>query len=178
MFKVGDTIYKPVAYWSPRDVQCPDCLGSRKWYAEIPKGGPTHIPCPTCARGYAGSTGTVQEWDDYGRVQVFRVDEVRRVENREGVYGEYRCTDIENGGNCYLLSDKDDSLFSDRESAALLLPSLVEKARSGREKANAERVKDKRSKAGGMVAYYRKEIRDAKKRLKSAEAGLKRISES
>jgi hypothetical protein len=37
-FDVGETVYKAHARWDQKQIQCPDCLGTKCWEAHLPNG--------------------------------------------------------------------------------------------------------------------------------------------
>ena len=58
-YSVGDTIYVFGVNYAKKTMQCPDCLGTKKWSITFADGHSEDCPCYTCARGYEGPHGVV-----------------------------------------------------------------------------------------------------------------------
>jgi hypothetical protein len=108
------------------------------------------------------------------RLTIGRVE--LEADHREGHEGKtrerYMCDETGIGTGTIHYGDE---LFAYRGQAETALPALVEAMRKGLEEQNAtahrRRIKDG---PGSMAAYYRAQIRDAKKSIVAAERGLAR----
>ena len=169
-YGVGDTVYAVEVNRDCKWVECPDCLGTMSWKAITPAGEEIAIECPACHHGYQ-NTGRIEQWDIYGSVKRLTVAQVQyNTHGEEAV--RYMC--IETGspsGRVWRESD----LHEGKEAAEKLCPILVADEKRKSQDAQAETyARKKKDRPGSMAAYYRKEIRDAKKKIKQAEAGLER----
>lgn len=61
-FTIGQIVWAASAENAQKPIPCPDCLGCRSWSVTTPAGETFEAPCPTCDIGWAGSSGTVNEW--------------------------------------------------------------------------------------------------------------------
>lgn len=171
-YSVGNTVYSASACVKKHRIQCPDCLGTRKWSASLPNGEIVDIECPTCKCGYL-TMGTIEEYKVTGVIQELTVGQVEY--DRDGP--RYMCQETGVGsGTVWRESD----LHPSQEEAEAALPDLIAKQEEHQRdyalNLYLNKKKGKHDRIGAMTAYYRKEIRDAKKRLKDAENSLKRIS--
>jgi len=167
-FNVGDSVYFAVAECERKLIQCPDCLGTAKWTATLPTGEEEGIECPTCKSGYF-STGTIGDYQVQGVVRNLTIGQVGY--DTDGP--RYMCEETGVGsGHIY----HEHELFADEAEANEALPEMVEKMTQERAECGLNQYLSKRKdNVGNMTAYYRKEIRDAKKRLESAQSQLDRI---
>ena len=171
-YSIGDTVYLAEAAYETVWIPCPDCLGIRAWWVWMPSGEEIAITCPTCKYGYE-SRGTVEEHQCFGRVRQLTIDSVR-IET----YAKpermvcYMCeeTGVGSGTNWH-----EPQLYATCNEAKAVLPELVRQRQISLEEMEARRFTLRRSdRPGSMAAYYRKEIRSAKKDIAAAERGLKR----
>jgi hypothetical protein len=51
-FSVGDEVFVATVTTTEKHVECPDCLGSRKWTVSTPAGETFEVDCQTCRHGY------------------------------------------------------------------------------------------------------------------------------
>ena len=171
-FDIGHCVFAVKIETSKTPVECPDCLGTLVWHVELETGEQFDIKCQTCTFGYE-TRGVVQSYETTACIQELTVGSVRidTASRRSPV--EYMCTETGVGtGRVWSESE----LYSTREHAEHVLPGLVEAHRIQSQESRARSIKLRKddSRAGGMAAFYRKQIRLAKKDIKQAEEGLAR----
>ncbi|MEE9386402.1 MAG: hypothetical protein V3V08_23555 [Nannocystaceae bacterium] len=175
-FNVGDTVFRPYANTCAKQVQCPDCLGSKHWEAHLPNGEQIPIWCPTCEFGYE-HRGTIAAGSVEGTVQRLTVgtvgiEEDNRSEGVGGMVERYMCeeTGVGSGAIHYGYN-----LCATHEEAEAKLPEMIEAMKKHLAESNATCRKRKiEDGPGQMAAYYRAQIRDAKKTIKTADERLAR----
>lgn len=167
-FNVGDTVYYADCATDRKLIQCPDCLGSAKWKAMLPTGEEETIECPSCKNGY-WSCGKISEYAVRGEVRTLTIGQV----GYEPEGPKYMCRETGVGsGQVY----REDQLFAIKADADAVLPGMVaEREKLAAERGLNEYLQKKGHNVGNMTAYYRKEIRDAKKKLADGQRGLDRI---
>lgn len=169
-YLIGDVAYHVSVNWTTKQQPCPDCFGHRRWSAILPAGEEILIECPTCWAGYEGSRGTVDDWDFH-----YHIDECEIAGLTKNAGGfEYVAESLGHSSRWHVVesqlhaSHDDAKAFGEAEVIRVAKEKRTQQARQF-----ADRRKDK---AAGMTAYYRREIREAKKRIASAEAGLAEIN--
>ena len=171
-YSIGDVVYHPQVLSTGAMMPCPDCLGERVWSAKLPNGEELRIACPTCARGYQGSTGEVPSGEVRGQVDRFTIGSVRMDTGSSDRGTEYMCEETGVGSGSIW---NESELFDVREEAEAALPAKIEELRVQLAESNARTQGSKRAKdAGSMTAHYRAQIRRAKKDIAAAERGLAR----
>ena len=179
-YAINDTVYAADVSWTAAPIQCPDCLGRKTWNATLPTGEAVVIACPTCAYGWDDSTGTIREHYAYThRAQRLTIGSIAVDTNAEpDERVRYMCheTGIGSGSIWY-----EPRLYATETEALAALPGILAKRRDEHEQALAKTLARKRGKRGTaldlpgqMLAYYRREIRDAKAKIAAAEAGIAR----
>lgn len=174
-FDAGDIVFRPYVNTCSTQIPCPDCLGSKHWDAKLPNGEVIPIGCPTCEHGYE-HRGTISAGTVDGSVQRLTIgtvglEEDHSTENR-GTVERYMCeeTGIGSGSVHYGYN-----LFATYEEAEAELPAMIEAMEKSLAESNATCRKRKiKDGPGRMAAYYRAQIRDAKKTIKIAERRLAR----
>lgn len=51
-FAIGDPVFVGMVESTRREVQCPDCLGTKKWKCITPAGEELQVHCPRCSNAY------------------------------------------------------------------------------------------------------------------------------
>jgi len=168
-YDIGDTVFYPQVINTKVAKECPDCLGTRSWQAHLPNGEQIAITCPVCKYGYE-STGVIHEYELEGTIQTLTVGSLDI--NTHGNVISYMCKETGVGsGRTY--HEKD--LFPTYEEAQALIPKMLEDQQIDHDEARAtSRARKIAEGPGRMAAYYRAQIRDAKKAIKQAEDGIKR----
>lgn len=166
-FNIGDTVFCAETEWAPETSPCPDCIGERAWKAFLPNGEEIKISCPTCRVGYR-TTGTIERYRVQGSVQELTIGSVRFDTHGRDV--QYMCEETGVGSGTVW---DEDHFFRTREEAERALPAMVEAHQKTMDEQAARRLGNRKD-AGSRVAYYRKQIRDAKKQIQDAERGLAR----
>lgn len=173
---VGDLVYRASADWSNKQVQCPDCLGTRSWEAHLPNGEIIPITCPACEYGFE-SRGTVLVGEVVGSVARLTVGscevEMDRREGHEGELAErYMCEETGVGsGTVHYGHD----LCESHAEAEDQLPAMVKARQVQLEESHATSRRRKiKNGPGRMAACYRAQIRSARKSIAAAERGLER----
>jgi len=168
-YSAGDTVYSAEANGEAKWIQCPDCLGTQSWKAITPAGEEIAIECPACHRGYE-CTGVIEEWSVDGTIYCFTIASVQFDSSEAGT--KYMCQET-GVGSGRVWNEED--LYASREEAEVVLPhKIAVLKRSRQEWAAKNYARRKGDRPGSMAAYYRKEIRDAKKKVKQAQDGLER----
>ena len=167
-FNAGDTVFQAEAFADRNLIQCPDCLGEARWKVILPNGVEDVIECPSCKNGY-WSCGKISEYGVRGEVRTLTIGRV--TYDDEGP--QYMCEETGIGSG-RLYREKD--LFATEREAHDALPAMIaEKTKEYAERGLNEYIRKKGDGVGNMTAYYRKEIRDAKKKLEAAQKQLDRI---
>lgn len=167
-FNVGDTVYLAECEMTSTPVQCPDCLGTRSWKAILPSGEEVPIECPSCRSGYC-SIGRINRYGARAEVRPLTIGSV--AYDHEGP--RYMC---EETGVCSGRVYHEEHLCATQEEAEIKLPAMkAEKEKAAAEYELKQYLAKKGDGVGNMTAYYRKEIRDAKKKLEAAQKQLDRI---
>lgn len=171
-FSVGDTVYVPDVQHETIQIECPDCLGTRTWVAELPNGEREKFTCPTCEHGYE-SRGTIGSYEVTARVRVMTIGSVRVDTAAKGPRRiEYMCEETGVGSGSVYAEDR---FYATGEEAAKKLPDMVKEKRIALEENRARNAaRRKKDRMASMVAHYRRQIRDAKKDIAAAERGLAR----
>jgi hypothetical protein len=91
-FNIGQTIFYANVSWTSKDVQCPDCLGTKKWKVTLPSGEEFQHPCNTCRRGYY-ETGTIQEWGDFLEIKERTIGSIQIDTNSKDEPIRYMCVE-------------------------------------------------------------------------------------
>ena len=116
-YSVGDIVYAFGSSYANKSMQCPDCLGTRKWTVTFADGHSEECACYTCARGYEGSHGVIyyNEWEP--SVERVVIKDVRfGSEGAEYLSDYYARTDSGepfHGTRCH----RDSNLFDNEEDA-------------------------------------------------------------
>ena len=171
-FSIGDVVYRPVALSTTVEEPCPDCLGMRSWIAKLPSGEEFPIECPVCRFGYE-SRGTVKVSTSRGEVQRMTIGSVRidtAADPDRRV--EYMCRETGIGSGSVW---QEPDLYEMCEEAEAELPRLVEEHKIQLEESRARsRSKKRHDGPGSMAAYYRAQVRAARREIEAAERGLER----
>lgn len=63
-YSEGDAVFSFGSNYAKKTLQCPDCLGTRKWTITFADGHSEECECYTCKRGYEGPYGVIHysEW--------------------------------------------------------------------------------------------------------------------
>jgi hypothetical protein len=171
-YAIGDTVYRPEVGAHKVEVTCPDCAGDGFWTATMsgdPE--PQKISCPTCSRGWEGSTGKVSQWESNGSVKKLTIGSVRLDTNatRGDDPVSYMCE--ETGVGSGSIHDQRD-LYPTFEGAEAELPARVQARIDMLQENEYQRWKSKRKDAATRESYWREKARAAKKELAQAEAYL------
>ena len=172
IFEEGNHAFAVILETTRAPVECPDCLRTLNWHVTLPTGEEFDIKCQTCTFGYE-TRGHLESCESTGRVVEMTIGSIRidTASHRDKI--EYMCEETGIGiGRVWSESD----LYVTREHAEHVLPGLVEAHRIQLQESRARSIKLRRddSRAGGMAAFYRKQIRLAKKDIAPAEEGLAR----
>lgn len=76
-FTIGQIVWLASAEYEQHNIPCPDCLGRRSWSVTTPAGESFESPCPTCERGFGGSTGCIAEYHWSPSVRALTIGSVR-----------------------------------------------------------------------------------------------------
>ncbi len=176
-YKVGQTVYACSITLGSERVTCPDCLGTKAWAVTTPAGEEFSISCAACKHGYE-VRGSIAESKFIGQVEEYTIGSVRLDtsirDGRDCV--SYMCE--ETGVGSGRVWDQP-ALYATREEAKAVLPGLMDQRQREHEDSLAMQHKRRKSDGPGeMAAYYRAQIRDAKKAIKAAERGLQREGRS
>ncbi len=165
-------MFAPQVLTTTKQITCPDCLGERTWLARLPCGDELKITCPTCERGYV-NTGTVPLSESTGKIRRLTIGSVRTDSAAEPERMiEYMCNETGVGSGTVWPEWK---LCATREEAEAALPALVENHRVMLVESRAASVSRSRTEGvGRMAAHYRGQIRQARRDIAAAEAGLMR----
>ncbi len=167
-FNTGESVWYSEAVSARNQIQCPDCLGTRKWDATLPNGESESIECPSCKNGY-WSCGTIGEYAPRGEVRQLTIGQV--TFDSDGP--RYMCNETGVGsGRVY---HEGDLYATEHEANESLAGKVADAVKQCAERGLNEYLRNRECNVGNMTAYYRKEIRDAKRKLEQAQRGLDRI---
>ena len=112
-FKIGQRVFCVRVGWGSKEIQCPDCLGTKEWEVRLPSGEIFKHDCQTCRTGYF-SKGTVSEWADHLTItDYYTVGSIQTDTNSETPI-RYMCRETGVGsGSVY----NEEQLHPDEQSA-------------------------------------------------------------
>jgi hypothetical protein len=169
-FSVDDIVFHAIAIQGRKKRTCPDCLGTMRWECHLPSGEVMQCECATCYYGY-GSSGTIEEYDYWGEIEELTIGSVRYEDGKES----YMCKETGVGsGRVYEGVD----LHTSRDAANSALPHLIAAKKKDHEEWSYNQWKQRRKRGpkAGLVAFYRKEVQEANKKLKFAKKRLAEIN--
>lgn len=177
-FKIGDVVWFASVQRGTEATTCPDCIGERSWLATLPTKETFRISCPTCARGYEGSTGKLHEYGDVrALVEQVTICHIRATTDQEHEAVSYMARETSNGHGSGSRYDEE-RLSLDKAEAELKAEALATITREADLRGVAARRARSRSgdsvidRPGSNLAYLRSKIRAAKKDLAKLEEAL------
>jgi rubredoxin len=153
-YKIGEVVYAARFTMVEEWITCPDCGGTKTLKFIMFDGTEHLIDCSGCSLGYDPPTGTICIHTRSPKVDPVQINNIQA----DGDGFKYNWT-------------PEDQLFANRERA---FAKAVEIA-AEEDLKDSDRINNKEKPArtwSWHVHYYRKQIRDAKKRIEFAEARL------
>lgn len=169
-YKLEDVVYYVTVNWTAKQVPCPDCHGHKRWSAILPAGEEMLIECPTCWAGYDGCRGTIDDWDFRSHVHECEVAGLtRNGSGFEYVIKSLRC-------NATYRVDETEIYLAHADAVAVGKSEVIRVSQEKRTHQARQLRSKRKDHVASRVAYWKKEIREAKKRIAQAEKALDEIN--
>lgn len=163
MYKIGDKVWYASRGSTQEKVVCPECFGKKYLTVILGDDSKVTIDCAGCASGYDPPKGYITHYKQHASVSEVIIDEIQ-INRSHTEYKIYR----ENG--CHSIA-KDGDVFSSKKEAEIRAKKLVEEW--NKEQIGKIHRKEKNSRTWSWhVHYYRKQIREAEKKIKYAKERL------
>lgn len=167
-YAIGQKVYAAKATLEHRQVQCPDCLGTKEWQAVTPSGESFHIPCGNCFQGYF-ARGTVTKYFATPDVVEMTIGSVRiDTEDEHPVSYMLKETGV---GSGTVWNECDLSL--DRETAMRTALAKAEAIRAKMQADEDRREREERKQSRRKPSADKRRIRELEKQLKELESVAK-----
>ena len=162
-FNIGDTVYHASADTEQIWVMCPECFGCGRLRVILGDDSEVSIACECCSRGYEGSPGRIQSYAFKIRVQEVIITGLESDLRDDLLHTRYKFY------GCYTTEEQD--LFATKEEAEIRAEELMREREA--EEAKRLKYKEQQTKTWAWnVSYWRRQIRDAKRQIESAETRL------
>lgn len=161
-FSIGDIAFFARAGQMQVWVTCPECLGSGRLRVILGDNTEASIACACCERGYEGSPGLIQTWAFKAEVEEVRITGLES----DLVDG---CLRTRYKVNSWIVDEGD--LWRSRHAAEVRGTELVTEHEAEEKKRLGYKEKQTKTWAWN-VAYWRKQIRDAKEQIERATERL------
>lgn len=140
-FEIGQKVFCARIGYGSVKVQCPDCLGQKKWLVKTPSGEEWDHDCNTCRQGYYGSSGTVESWGDHERIEMLTIGSIRIDTQDKERPISYMCEETGiRSGSVY----NEQEMFSDRSDAESWCAAELPKVAALRRDEEAKRLNYKK----------------------------------
>lgn len=158
-FRIGDECWVARLENTHKWVECPECCGQKALIIIMGDGTHHALDCEGCKRGYLPPSGYVETWEYRPIVEKRTIIGVRMEDDH---------IKYDTGGHFYENQD----MICSTEELARVQADLLKKSHEERE---ADRIKNKVKQHRSWswhVHYYRREIREHKRRIEYAERCL------
>lgn len=162
-YNIGDVVYYPRFEATTDYVVCPDCGGTKTIKCVLYDCSEHNIDCQGCGRGYEHATGRIEV---HTRKPIAYRGEINGIET---LMEDGKTVTYYNLDGAYHLQEHE--LFGSELPAKSAATKLAEKYDAEERARVFARARDDRS-WSWHVTYYRKEIRDAEKRIAYATERL------
>ncbi len=154
-FEIGQVVWKASATPAARQVQCPECKGTRALTLIQGDGTEVSLACARCGVGYDPPTGTVTQYDYAAEPEEFICQDVNIFLGKVTY------------GGCHV-----DRLYEDKEECRAACQKLNEEYKHKVEEQAVHQLASKRRDMAWSVHYWGGMVRRLKKDLARAEARL------
>lgn len=138
-FRIGQTVFYPDTDKAVEQLDCPDCLGVKKWRLEMPSGDTHEVPCQRCCGGM-----TYSRIDDLPTLNyevykpAVRSFLIANIEVRAKGHWDNKGPEVKYG-NSGSQWREESALYGD-EATALTLAKIMAAERNEKAEAKAERI--------------------------------------
>lgn len=85
-YNIGDKVWTAGSSYQQKTIQCPDCLGTKKWTITFADKHSEETKCFTCSRSYDGSLGYISynEWQP--TIEEYTIGLIQGMDNGIPIY--------------------------------------------------------------------------------------------